>query len=300
LSAGTAWEAGRLGSRRGPQRLLFGRMHEDVEIERGAFRGRGRIFCIASAGDTAMTLAKEHEVVACDINPLQLAYAEERSRGAARRRGDAERAMNYARTLMPLAGWRRGVVREFLSLSEVGEQLDFWRKDLNTLRFRMGFDLLLSHPVLGVVYSPRLLALVSRGFGAAVRGRLERGFACHPNSANPYAHALLLGEVAEEPGNGGATAEGRLQFALGDAASVLESFAPGYFEGFALSNILDGAEASYCERLERAVRRAGTKDAVVVLRSFAEPTLLLTPNYAGRDRALLWGLVTIQDVNAPL
>ena len=46
----SAWQAGRLGSMNGPHRLLFGQMYEDAEIERAAFQGKGRVFCIASAG----------------------------------------------------------------------------------------------------------------------------------------------------------------------------------------------------------------------------------------------------------
>lgn len=84
----TAWRAGRLGSSHGPQRLLFGNMYEDAEIERSAFRGKGRVFCIASAGDTAIHLAGEHEVFACDINPAQLDYAERRAAGGPAETGD--------------------------------------------------------------------------------------------------------------------------------------------------------------------------------------------------------------------
>ena len=72
----TAWQAGR-----GPHRILFGAMYEGEEIESTAFQGRSRAFCIASAGATALLLANEHEVVACDINPAQLAYAARRAAG---------------------------------------------------------------------------------------------------------------------------------------------------------------------------------------------------------------------------
>lgn len=97
MNSETPWSAGRLDLVPGPHRLLFGRMYEDAEIEREAFVGRHRVFCIASAGNTALRLADEHEVTACDINPAQLAYAERRLRGAAAETGDAERAMNLAR-----------------------------------------------------------------------------------------------------------------------------------------------------------------------------------------------------------
>ena len=106
MSLETPWDAGRLGRANGPHRLLFGHMHEDAEIERVAFLNKRRVFCIASAGCTAARLCDEHEVIACDINPVQLTYAERRLQGAAAQIGDAERAMAFARTFMPLVGWR--------------------------------------------------------------------------------------------------------------------------------------------------------------------------------------------------
>ena len=300
MTSGTPWQAGRLGVRKGPQRLLFGQMHEDAEIERRAFEGNGRIFCIASAGDTAILLAQHHEVVACDINPVQLAYAEQRSLGAPRKTGDAERAMHVARALMPLAGWRPGIIREFLALSNLAEQAAFWDEHLDTALFRTGFDLLLTRPVLRVIYAPQFLSLLPPRFGEVVRRRLRRGFTHHANRSNPYARALLLGESRElQPFlNPPATAR-NLQFVLGDAASVLESFAPASFDGFALSNILDGADPAYRKRLAQAAQRTATKNAVVVMRSFAEPPAALASNYAEDDRALLWGVVEIRNAGAP-
>ncbi len=290
MNSPTPWQAGRLDASRGPQRLLFGAMYEDAEIEHAAFQGKDRVFCIASAGSTAVRLAAQHEVVACDINPSQLAYAERRAAGGPVERGDAERAMNFARVFMPLVGWTSGTVRAFFGLSDVSEQMAYWRKHLDTHRFRAAFDALLCYASLRAAYAPQLLASVPPRFGSVLRKRLETGFARHPNASNPYARALLLGENGERT----QSTTRNIRFVLADAASWLESCPAGSFDAFALSNILDGAEPGYRLRLSRAVRRAAAEEAVVVSRSFAEPPPGLTTNHAGRDRSMLWGIVEVR------
>jgi hypothetical protein len=140
---------------------------------------------------------------------------------------------------------------------------------------------------LRAIYASPFLELLPPRFGRVLLSRLERGFATHPNRENPWARALLLGDVEgpQQP------APASIELVHADAARFLEQQPAGSFRGLSLSNILDGASDEYRERLFAAVRRAGSDDAVVVLRSFAEPRDAAEAEAAGRDRSMLWGSV---------
>lgn len=293
--AETAWERGRFDARSGPSKLLFGRMYEDASIELGAFAPGGRIFCIASAGCTAMKLAPRHEVVAVDINPVQLAYAARRFAGVRGVRGSAERVMAFGRAFAPLAGWWPSKVRAFLDLDDTSEQVEFWRRHLDTRRFRAALGVLLSATALRAVYAPRFLGFLPRQLAAVMRGRMERAFSRHPNRTNPHARALLLGELSNEPPPPEAR---KIRLVHVDAAAYLEREPAGSFDGFTLSNILDGADADYERRLFAAVKHAAAPGAVVVRRSFGEVRGVLPTNHAAEDRAMLWGVVDVRPAAA--
>jgi len=288
LARETVWEAGRLDARRGPKAVLFGRTYEDPSIEREVFPAGGRVMCIASAGCTPRALCEQNQVVAVDINPVQVAYARGRLAGEPPIRGKAETVMGALRPLLPLVGIRRAALEAFLDLSDPAAQAARWRS-LCTGRFRLGLDLLFSFTALRVVYASPLLSLLPPRFGRVLLSRFERGFSTHPNRDNPYARALFLGEPPTETG----PARGPVELVCSDAASYLEAQPQKSFDGISLSNILDGASPGYRARLLTAVRHATKDDGTVVLRSFAEPTDPAHAALAGRDRSLLWGSLQV-------
>ncbi|KPK49004.1 MAG: hypothetical protein AMJ63_17400 [Myxococcales bacterium SG8_38_1] len=290
-TAVTIWERGRLDARVGPRQVLFGRMYEDTSIELDAFRPGSRVLCIASAGCTAMRLAPHHEVVAVDINPVQLEYAARRIEGDPGFRGKAERVMDFMRFFAPLAGWWPSRVRAFVELDDPAEQMQYWNRELNTWRFRAALDGLFSFTALRSVYAPRFLDFLPKRLGQVMRSRMERNFARHPNRTNPYVRSLLLGELSSDPTPPEA---GRIQLVHSDAAGYLESQPAGSFDGFTLSNILDGVDDAYRERLFAAVKRAATPDATTVLRSFGDAEADSPANRAEDDRAMLWGTVLVR------
>jgi S-adenosylmethionine:diacylglycerol 3-amino-3-carboxypropyl transferase len=294
-AAETVWEHGRFDARGGPRKVLFGRMYEDAAIEWGAFRPGGRVFCIASAGCTAMALAPRHEVVAVDINPVQLAYAQRRFAGEGSVHGTAEHVMAFGRSLAPLAGWWPARLRAFLDLDDPAVQTAFWRQHLDTMRFRAALDGLMSLTALRAVYASTFLDFLPPRLGAVMRRRMERGFSRHSNRANPYARALMLGELSDATPPPEAK---DVQLVHADAAAYLEDAPAGSFDAFALSNILDGADQAYEHRLAAAVKRAAARNAVVVMRSFREPTAELSTNRAADDRAMLWGIVDVRPAEA--
>ncbi|MGB5694185.1 MAG: DUF3419 family protein, partial [Polyangiales bacterium] len=281
-NAVTIWERGRLDARVGPRQVLFGRMYEDASIELDAFRSGGRVMCIASAGCTAMKLAPHHEVVAVDINPVQLTYAERRFAGDPGFRGRAERIMDFMRFFAPIAGWWPSRVRAFLDLEDPEEQMAYWHAHLDTWRFRTALDGLFSVTALRSIYAPRFLDFLPKRLGSVMRGRMERSFARHPNRSNPYARSLLLGELSSEPPPPQAL---DIRLVHADAATFLENEPPASFDAFTLSNILDGVDEAYRRRLFAAVKRAGAPGAMTVLRSFGEADAASAANRAAEDRA---------------
>ncbi len=297
MNATTPWQRGRLDARRGKPRLLFGQMYEDSDIEAEVLPSAGRVFCIASAGNTSMALASRGlSVTAVDINPAQVDYVRARLQGAAPRAGTADRFFKAGRRFLPLMGLRRSLIRQFLELTDPAAQIRFWRAHLDTSRFRAALAVAINPLALRAIYSSTFVRVLPKRFDRIIRGRLERCWARHPNRSNPYAWRFFLGTDPPDYSAPTMAAE-RIELLCADAADYLESCPPASFIGYTLSNILDGTEPAYGERLMAAVRHSAQHGAAVVLRSFMEPPPGESTEWAARDRSMLWGRLTIEKVH---
>jgi S-adenosylmethionine:diacylglycerol 3-amino-3-carboxypropyl transferase len=271
----------------GPPELVFGRMLEDRALELALFPRGGRVFCIASAGCTALALAARGDrVTAVDVNPAQVEYVRARLAGGPVREGAADRRTGRLRTLAPLVGWRRPALERFCDLDDPPEQARVWTR-LETHRLRLAARILLSRRVLMLGLAAPFVRVVPSRFDRILLRRLARGFATHPNRSNPYARLILLGETTAVDG------PAQLELVSADAAEYLESCPPQTFDAITLSNVLDGPEPGYAARLLEAVQRAAARGAVAVLRSFAEPVDAEEDAWAARDRAFIWGRIRV-------
>jgi S-adenosylmethionine:diacylglycerol 3-amino-3-carboxypropyl transferase len=145
--------------------LMFGRMFEDWDIEAAVFPRRSKVFCIASAGCTALGLASlGHDVIAVDINPAQVGFVRARLAGVEPPAGSVDRMLARARRLTGGVGWTESTLRSFLALKDTTEQQSFWRRRLDTRRLRMALAVVLSPLTLHLLYPAPLAAAVPRGF----------------------------------------------------------------------------------------------------------------------------------------
>jgi S-adenosylmethionine:diacylglycerol 3-amino-3-carboxypropyl transferase len=265
-------------------------MFEDAAIELNVFAPASRVFCIGSAGCTAFALAAAgHKVCAVDVNSAQTAYMSARMAGGGYRRGAADRLIAFGRSLI----WAHARLAEFMDMDDIATQQEYWRRRLDTKRFRWALKTLLNPATLRIAFSAQLVGSLPARMDELLRGRLESCWARFPNRANPYARALFLGEAPDEP----RFAPQRLELHTAEAAAFLEQQPPGSFDGFTLSNILDATSEDFRERLLAAVKRTATPASMVVLRSFRDYTRESRPlgglNRACEDRSMLWGTVQV-------
>jgi len=289
MSVATPWERGRLDGRDGPPQLLFGRMNEDWRVEADVFRPGGRIFCIASAGCTALALAaRGFRVTAVDINPAQIDYARARAAGAPTRPGVVDRRLAQAHRAMPWLGLSLRDRRQFFELSSLDEQMAFWKERLDTRRFRALLRIALMPAILRMSTGRSLVDSLPPRFDRVIFERLERTWSHHPNHDNPYARRLLLGFEPEA-----SQAVSHIDFICADAVAFLDNGPSHRFDGFTLSNIIEAVPPTYSDRLLAAIRRAAAPGAIMIVRSLADARDDKGAEWAARDRSPLWGTVEI-------
>lgn len=269
--------------------MLFGVTYEDVEVDAQAMGGGGRLFAIAGAGDTLVRLSGPgRSVVAVDVNGAQVRYVRRRVEGCGREVGVADRLLGGVRALAPLVGWTAGRVGRFLAMADPGRQVRFFDRVLDTARFRAAMRVGFAPVTLLGAYRREFVGFLPPQFGRVLRGRLRRGIATHSNATNPYVRLLFAGHPPP-PGR----LVGPVRVVQAEAAAFLEAGPSGHYDGFALSNVLDGPTPAYAARLAAAVSRAGRRGAPVVLRTLREPVDAEARERAQADRSMIWGGIIV-------
>jgi S-adenosylmethionine:diacylglycerol 3-amino-3-carboxypropyl transferase len=150
-------------------------MYEDSALELTLFEPGRRVFCIASAGCTALALAaRGDDVTAVDLNPAQVTYVDARAKGGPLREGQAEQGFRRLRRLAGTVGWSRPTLERFCALDDPDDQLRFWRDRLDSRRFRAALAVLLRPLVLRRVFARPFVEVLPTRFDRTLHARLER------------------------------------------------------------------------------------------------------------------------------
>jgi hypothetical protein len=239
------------------------------------------MLAIASAGDVSFALAASgREVVAVDINPAQVGYVRARMAGAPSRAGQADRYLALAARALPATGLTRRRLERFFDLDDPAIQVDAWH-NLAGRRFRAAVAFAFG-PALRLAYRGDLARSLPPRFAAELSSRVERGFGIHANRRNPLAKALFGLPAAP-------TLAQEIEVIEAEVIDFIRRQPAQSFDGFAFSNITDGAPAGFREELLAAARGASRTGAVAVLRTLALPRSQEDSECAATDRGLIWG-----------
>ena len=201
----------------------------------------------------------------------------------------------------------RRVARMF-AFQELEKQRAYYRNSWDNWLWRAAFSVVLSKPMLRLLYAQGFTSQVPPHFARQMKSRADSVFTRFVTSKNPYLQQTFRGKTATyneslplhlqrenfETIRAGLNCV-TLQHA--DAASYLEAQPPNSIDFFALSNILEVTTIEYSKQLFSAVQRAATSDAMICLRSIFPPNETeISPDFycdqelsqklEGKDRSL--------------
>ena len=191
--------------------------------------------------------------------------------------GMIEKRLRQIMRWLPLIQSRRNIRRLFTAKT-LGEQRRVYQKLWNHARWKAAFEILLSRPILKVVYGDQFMNAVPPRFARQIKWRMDEAFMRHLIGQNPYLWQTFQGIYP--PHQNGLpfylqsedfpivqSELPKMHLAIADAALYLEAQTPESVGFFALSNILKITSPAYSARLMRAVFRAAKPGAKVCLRS---------------------------------
>ncbi len=168
------------------------------------------------------------------------------------------------------------------AFQDIRKQRAYYRRSWDKGLWRAAFSMVLSKPILRLLYARGFMRELPTNFAQQMKGRVDEVFSRFPTATNPYLWQTFRGQVPlrDEALPLYLQVENlqtiranmncvTLQHA--DAATYLEAQPPDSIDFFALSNILEVTTIEYSKRLFLAVQRAATPNAMMCLRSIFPP-----------------------------
>jgi S-adenosylmethionine-diacylglycerol 3-amino-3-carboxypropyl transferase len=226
--------------------------------------------------------------------------------------GWIDETMHQLTDLFYLFVHSRKTTKKFLSLSDVSEQKEFYRRDWSTLRWRVTMAIAFNRRFLALKHGRTAMQLVPLDFAKLMECKLERALTRFPNSTNPYLWQSFLGRYPEsDEGHPPYLQQhqseelvsriSNLHLSCEDVLSWLQKQDANSIDYFGMSNVLELLPADYARALVPHLIRCGRSGAVICVRSifprYGQKVLVddsgtisfdkeLTDEAAERDRSL--------------
>lgn len=204
----------------------FGIVREDPQWEHAFFPREGTLLCIASAGDTALSLAlsrPEQAVVVVDINPDQLALVERKRQalglGVEEQKakfhvGESAEALDTGGAFEALFATFASFVHRFVfPLAEVERAMEVARDEDKPLRevmdldatlfsspyWTVAFELAFSDSLLHAMFTTAATQHARDPYPVYFQALIERGLRRDDAATNPWLHHLFFGRYLDVP-----------------------------------------------------------------------------------------------------